>query len=511
MSDFIERRIAIGTIVSTEYLRRFLPLYRSEYIEADSVRIIIGWCQEHFESYQQAPGKDIESIFRRHIKSLPEDKMERIERILQSLSDEFSRDKFNAQYLLDETEKYFRSQYLEDYIESIQQALSDGDISEADNLANSYQFAGVPDSQTVDPLVEDGGELVERVFAESAESLVKFPGALGQFWNAEMTRDAFVGIMAPEKRGKSWMLMEFVFRAARSGNNVALFQAGDMSEIQQLRRMYVYLARKSYRKKYCGSILIPVLDCEKNQKDSCMREERECDFGLPFQGDQDIFSTPFDKIIEWSKELDDYRPCRNCKGEFEGSFWFTERPPCRPLSARQAYRKSQKMLRTYGHRIRISTWSNRTLSVQGIEQQLDSWENQEEFVPDVIVIDYADLLVPSTRIDFRHQQNFIWMDLRGLSQKRHCLVVTATQADAQSYDQNRLKLSNFSEDKRKYSHVTAMYGLNQTWEEKRKGIMRINQLVVREDDFDISNEVHVLQRLQIGRPVIGCFDGYSHA
>jgi len=216
-----------------------------------------------------------------------------------------------------------------------------------------------------------------------------------------------------------------------------------------------------------------------------MREERECDFGLPFQGGQDIFSTPFDKIIEWSKELDDYRPCRNCKGEFEGSFWFTERPPCRPLSARQAYRKSQKMLRTYGHRIRISTWSNRTLSVQGIEQQLDSWENQEEFVPDVIVIDYADLLVPNTRIDFRHQQNFIWMDLRGLSQN--------------------------SEDKRKYGHVTAMYGLNQTWEEKRKGIMRINQLVVREDDFDIGNEVHVLQRLQIGRPFIGSFFRFSRA
>ena len=59
------------------------------------------------------------------------------------------------------------------------------------------------------------------------------------------------------------------------------------------------------------------------------------------------------------------------------------------------------------------------------------------------------------------KQNEIWKNLRALSQSRNCLVLTATQADAKSYEKNVLTMSNYSEDKRKFAHVTAMYGLNQ--------------------------------------------------
>jgi hypothetical protein len=79
-----------------------------------------------------------------------------------------------------------------------------------------------------------------------------------------------------------------------------------------------------------------------------------------------------------------------------------------------------------------------------------------------------------------------------------------TQADAASYEKNSLGLSNFSEDKRKYGHVTAMYGLNQDVDgrEKKIGIMRINEIVVREGEFDTSSQIHVLQNLRRGRPFL---------
>jgi len=115
--------------------------------------------------------------------------------------------------------------------------------------------------------------------------------------------------------------------------------------------------------------------------------------------------------------------------------------------------------------------------------------------------------VPETRTEFRHQVDEIWKGLRNLSQERHCLVITATQADARSYEQNRLKVSNFSEDKRKNAHVTAMYGLNQDPKDREKqlGWMRINEIVIREGDFSSSNEVYVLQNLKRGRPFLGSF------
>jgi len=122
----------------------------------------------------------------------------------------------------------------------------------------------------------------------------------------------------------------------------------------------------------------------------------------------------------------------------------------------------------------------------------------------VIIIDYADLLVPEVKMDFRHQQNEIWKGLRSLSQEKHALVVTATQADAKSYEADLLKLKNFSEDKRKYAHVTACYGLNQDKDDREKGmgIMRINEIVIREGEFSNRNEVKVLQNLRRGRPFL---------
>ena len=138
---------------------------------------------------------------------------------------------------------------------------------------------------------------------------------------------------------------------------------------------------------------------------------------------------------------------------------------------------------------------------------LANWEKQDGFVPDLIVIDYADLLVGDSK-DFRQLQNEIWKDLRRLSQEKgQPLVVTATQADAKSYDTNKLKLSNFSEDKRKYAHVTAFYGLNQDKEgrEKKLGILRLNELLLRDGDFSVNNEITLLQNLRRGNPFLGSY------
>ena len=86
-------------------------------------------------------------------------------------------------------------------------------------------------------------------------------------------------------------------------------------------------------------------------------------------------------------------------------------------------------------------------------------------------------------------------------------MLTATQADAESYKKGTLSLTNFSEDKRKYAHVTAQYGLNQDpyGREKKLGVMRINEIVVREGEFSADNEVYVLQDLTMGRPYLESF------
>ena len=124
----------------------------------------------------------------------------------------------------------------------------------------------------------------------------------------------------------------------------------------------------------------------------------------------------------------------------------------------------------------------------------------EGFIPDVIVIDYADILAPEDpRQQPRDQVNETWKALRRLSQERHCLVIAPTQANAASYDKWVQGMHNFSEDKRKLAHVTGMLGLNQTEEEKALHVMRLNWIVLRESPFNAQQCLWVGQCLEIGR------------
>lgn len=517
--QFIERRIVTGLIVSGEYLRQIAPIWDSQYLESSAARTIAKWCWEYFHEYHEAPNQAIQDIFTQKLRAgFPEEQAESIELILDSLSEDYARQQFNVDYLIDSTREYFTEQKLTQLAEEIQYHVDEGDLSEAEKTATEY--ANIPGAnQAIIDLFERNAELPTRLrqaFAEREDPLIEFPGALGQFWNAELTRDAFIALMGPEKRGKTFWLMEIALRAARTGSNVAFFQAGDMSEKQQLRRMAVYLAGRSDRAEYCGTLYRPEIDCRMSQRNSCEREERETPWS-PFvnePGEAQSLKFPIDKEVLQSHadEWDEYRPCRNCDA-LDPVPWLLKEDVGKPLTWQDALTKIREFRMKHNGQLRLATYPNESLSVQEIKSLLDRWERQDQFVPDVIVIDYADILAPDpdiSRQDHRHQQGKIWQRLRNLSQEKHCLVATATQAAASSYERELIRLSDFSEDKRKYAHVTAMYGLNQTPNEKAVGVMRINKLVVRDSDFNPNRPVTILQRLQMGRPFLrSYFEKYT--
>ncbi len=151
---------------------------------------------------------------------------------------------------------------------------------------------------------------------------------------------------------------------------------------------------------------------------------------------------------------------------------------------------------------KLFTHPNGSIGVAGLRSIIQSHERQG-WVPDVIVVDYADILAPPYGVvDSRHQIDATWRQLRGLSQDTHSLVVTATQSDAASYDTEVLSRKNFSEDKRKFAHVTDMVGINATSREMDDGIYRLNHIVIREQKNSERKVVHVAGSLDIGHPAL---------
>lgn len=504
---WIERRIITGMIVSTDYLKEIRPLWNQRLLESETAGILADWCLTHFDEYKVAPGKDIENIYNAHLKNgLSKERAESIELVLRGLSDEYERKQFNVPYLVDQSRSYFQERHLTLYAEDIRNELRAGNVSEAEKLASGYHPIANQITKAIDPFSDS--EKIRQAFQEAQKPLIRFSKTLGRFWNEQMVRDAFVALMGPEKRGKTFWLIELAMRGMACGCNIAFFQAGDMSELQMIKRLCVYLAKRSDKARYCEDVFYPLLDCANNQLGLCRRKERESYQSAPFDmNDVSLDKITFQQLVEAYDKNKDHQPCHNCHNN-RGVVWLVKRKPVEPLNWKDAWRKIQEWRTKHRKQFRLVTYPNETLTVAEIKTLLDTWEREDGFVPDIIAIDYADILAPDpdcSRLDYRNQQNKIWQRLRRLSQQKHCLLLTATQAAATSYEHDTLRLSDFSETKTKYAHVTAMYGLNQTDREKQIGIMRINELVVREGEFDRENQVKVLQRLQTGRPYLGSF------
>jgi hypothetical protein len=509
----IERQIVIGLIVSDDFLREIRPGWEPALLEAQTAKIIAPWCVEYFDEFGRAPGKTIETIYFEKLRDgeIPKNVAEDVEESLRDLSEEFD-ESFNFKYVLKKAKKYFRERSLLLQADRIKEQLDAGELDEAERLASTYRVVSAEISNDLD--LGSAGVLakVKSVFSELSQPIIRYPGLLGKMWNTQLLRAKFVVFSGIEKRGKSYWLLDMAMRGIRQRKKVAFFQAGDMTEVEQLERICIYLAKKPIEESECGVHYVPVIDCVRNQLDICDKEERECDFG-PFSGNRwDQKSLPreitMEQLIDAYNDEKDYRPCRNCQE-------FTERPLGTPwvkkinirnnLKEKEALEKIEAFFLKEQKHARLSTHPNGTLTVSLIRSTLEKWERENNFIPDAIIIDYADILVPEKTKEFRHGQDQIWRDLRGLSQAKNALVVTATQADSLAYKKYVLDLSNFSEDKRKNAHVTAMYGLNQDKEgrEKQIGIMRINEIVKRKGAT--ASVVTVIQDLKQGRPFLGSY------
>ena len=99
------------------------------------------------------------------------------------------------------------------------------------------------------------------------------------------------------------------------------------------------------------------------------------------------------------------------------------------------------------------------MTVQKCELVIEKWEQEigEKF--DVVIFDYLELMDAKGRTVEREIQNEIAGSLNALAKKKDYLIITATQAKGEAFEKDSLTLNSYSEDKRKYDHVTCMLSL----------------------------------------------------
>ncbi|MHA1828615.1 MAG: hypothetical protein ACTSX6_08205 [Candidatus Heimdallarchaeaceae archaeon] len=500
----IERDIVTGMIVSDRYLSTISTNWEEDLLESSAAKMIADWCLFYFKKYKKAPNIHIQSIFQNWKKKehTNQDLCEMIEDLLAGLSDEYERvDQFNVDFLLDRTESYFKKRRLKLTIEEAEGLLLEGEDFEAEKVIKGMKTPNLKMSMGVNPYTDK--EVIRDALEHVEEPLFTLPGAIGNMLNYNLVREGFLSILASEKAGKSWMLTELAHRAARSRCNVAFLGAGDMSRRQMVLRFQMRLTGKVKRSFSKSQQWIPVRDCKLNQLDRCPYPSlRSCSSDGIY-----ISNGKGEKLIKRYEDTpENYVPCSACDDVENRTAWVrkAEKNDIQELSWKYGYKIGKRFEKRIGrNRLKLECWPNDTLTIEMIDNQLDLWLENEGWAADVVIIDYADIL--TTKYfdrEERHKVNTIWKGLRRLSQERKCLLITATQANADSYKSSLLGLSNFSEDKRKYAHVTGMFGINRTSEEKMKNLMRLNWLVLRESEYNIERTVHVMQNLRQGKPLV---------
>lgn len=516
---YIERKIIIGLVVSTKYFKRISDIFELNFIKSVEAKKIALWCIEYFEKYGKAPKKEIENIYMAKLPGLLKEQADIIETILEGLSDEYDRKKFNVDYLVDETEKYFKKQQLTLHYEAIQTAVENDELLEAENEASNFNIVEQIKSSAVTPL--GSMEQCKQAHESILNPLISFGDTpLGYIMNEALVREGFVAIMGQNKGGKTFNMMNLAIKGAEQGNNVTFFSVGDMTQPQMERRMAIYYLMRSDLPKYCSQLFIPIIDCVYNQSGECNKAIREggIDSEHPFPGrlDKDIRCEPNSKnpvlqneLIKSFYKFPEHKPCYNCfrsgnTWDFKGTIWYKERKKVKPATWKDTYKVSQKYNNTL-KRIKLITYPNEALTMRKVNVELDILEKQG-FITDVGLIDYIDNMESdedTLKYQMRDQINKKWQRGRRISQERKILLIGATQSDALGFDAALLGRKNFNNDRRILDHITALYGLNMSDREKKRGTMRINNILEREGEG--SQVIQVYHRLQIGRPILGSF------
>lgn len=446
------RQVLIGMVVSRAVLGPIAARWEEGLFGSRWENLLAGWCVKHYRRYNKPPGKDIEEYFDRWAeRNADRDVIEAMSSFLSGLSQEYAelKKRANPEYLLDVANRLFRRTKQDDLRNKLEATLERGDIEAGDELIAGYRRVEVGVGTGVSPLSDK--EAIISAFEGQGETLVEYDGALKDFFKGMLVRDALVAFMGKEKVGKSFWLMDLVYRAVTQKHNVAYLEVGDMTQGQVLRR---------FASRVIGE---PV------KEDTTVRMPVTMEGGNPPEVQRSVTHYAIGMHPE------------------------------------DAHKALFKLGEEVGHdRLRLSCHLNQSITVAGLEAVVEGWVRNDNWVPDVIVLDYADILAPPVGYQDNPIEaiNQTWMGLRRMNQRYHCCLVTATQIKAAGYNARTLSRKDFGGNHLKLAHVTGMVGINRTDAEKRDELYRLNWVVGRDLDFPEDQCVWTASCLAVGQPAV---------
>lgn len=397
-------------------------------------KLIAARIYEYIDKYKKAP-KD-------HIADLLADKLEDsknkrevglYEDILLSIRDQH--EGINSEYVMSQLETYIRRQSLRTIAIDLSKALqkdTDEALDEADTLIKG---AGTQATSVFNPglRLSDRDRVLE--FLEQQSSC--FPTGIPDLDKRGFgpTRKELWLYIAAAKRGKTWMLI----------------QLAKMAMLHRLKVCHVTLEMSEER---------------------CSMRYMQAMFAMSKRKERQII-TKFD---------------RDALGRLSG-FDEKEITPRLHMQDPEVRKKLERRIKKFGPRLLdnvfVKQFPTGNLTVRQLEAYLDSMENSERFVPDLLIVDYPDLM-KIDKNNFRLAIDEIYKEIRGIAVARNMAVAVVSQSHRAAAKAKHVGGENVAEAYSKIAHADCIITYNQTEAEHKMGLARLFVSGGRNDEDKIT-------------------------
>lgn len=165
-------------------------------------------------------------------------------------------------------------------------------------------------------------------------------------------------------------------------------------------------------------------------------------------------------------------------------------------------KKYEELKPTLG-RLFIKEYPTNTVTVMGLKAHIEKLAITNSFRPDVIIIDYADIMRSSRQFDsLRHELKLVYEELRGLSMELGIPVWTASQSNRGSTDIDVIGLDSISESFGKVMVCDFIVSLSRKPLQKSQGL---GNLFIAKNRFGKDGIVFPV-RLDAARSIIEVLD-----
>lgn len=439
----VESRILGNLITSSELLGKVRSIVDPTLFESPISRIVGNWVLDYYDRMQEAPGKAVGDIYIARKSELNDSDREMVGVFLRNCS--MSWKPTNVKYAEDVATEFFQRRSIDRLADSLKGKAGTGNIDAAQRLIAEYVKPELVHSRSISLLTDVAP--IQHAFQNEDEELFSLRGGMNKLVGGPLCRGELVSFLAPPKAGKTWWMIDTAITAATRGLRV-LFVSLEMTEDQMVRRFWQSLSGCSrWGEAAPGSAFTSA----GNGKWNLVQGERK-----------------------------------------------TNKIDTRPEAIK--YVQSQYMKLIESDNLKLRCYPTGSLTLQKLQSELKVLEVFENFIPDVIVLDYADIMALPPGKEKRHQLDALWMGLKGITNEKNILIVTASQTGRETVGGKRdADETNIAEAVSKLNHVNRMVTINRSKKDKRMGIYRMSCQTMR-DGKECFDQLVVCSCLEIGRP-----------